>query len=193
MEAVKIVRDVNAVKLLADPVRREILRLIATEPLTETQLAEKLSLTKPSIAYHLTMLRKAGLIRIKYAKVGPHGILQKYYESTAQLFIEDWQVVPEELRKYFLHGHMERLRGMLSALQLVVEKNGKKIEIDSKQTKELAHDIARQVSTVSEKYEKTKATEDGERLLIKIYSETLRTVMKQSSWKRLFENIQEKT
>jgi len=88
---------------------------------------------------------------------------------------------------------MERLRGMLSALQLVVEKNGKKIEIDSKQTKELAHDIARQVSTVSEKYEKTKATEDGERLLIKIYSETLRTVMKQSSWKRLFENIQEKT
>ncbi|MCD6445171.1 helix-turn-helix transcriptional regulator [Candidatus Bathyarchaeota archaeon] len=191
METVKIIRDVKVIKTLADPVRREILRITAVEPLTETQLAEKLSLTKPSIAHHLAILREAGLIRVKYTKLNSYGILEKYYEPTARLFIEDWRSIPAELQKYFSYGCMERLRGMLSVLQLFMEKSGKKLEINSKQTKELADGIAQRMPVISEKYAKSEEKEDAERLLIKIYSETLKDVMKQSSWKKVFKNVQE--
>jgi len=80
METVRIIRDPETIKLLTDLVRREILRLIAVEPLTQTQLAEKMMLTEPSMSHHLQLLLKAGLIKIGHTTVGSHGILEKYYE-----------------------------------------------------------------------------------------------------------------
>ncbi|MEM2875596.1 MAG: winged helix-turn-helix domain-containing protein, partial [Candidatus Bathyarchaeia archaeon] len=97
-KAVKIIRDPETIKVIADPVRREMLRLISVQPQTETQLAKKLGLSKPSTWYHLQTLLKVGLIRIADTKVGSHGILEKYYEPTSTLFLEDFDRIPPKLR-----------------------------------------------------------------------------------------------
>jgi len=189
MKAVKIIRDPEVIKVLADPVRREILRLISIKPLTETKLSGRLILSKPSMGHHLQVLRKAGLIRIGRTKVGSYGILEKFYEPTAKLFIEDWEKVPPELRRYFLFRYVERLRGMLSAFQLLAEKQGKSIEIDSDQLLELAQEVARRMPTVGEKHEKTKGRMDREMLIIKIYTETLKDIIAEEKWRDFFKKF----
>jgi len=189
MKAVKIVRDPKTIKILADLVRKEVLRLTAIQPLTETQLAEKVMLTKPSVSHHLQTLRQAGLIKITSTKIGRYGILEKYYEPVAKLFIEDWKKVPPELRRYFLHSYMERLRGMLSVLYLLAESCGEKIEITSYEVEQLAKEVAERIAIVAEKYEDVETDEDRETLLLKIYSETLKTMMTESKWKKFFSKI----
>lgn len=189
MKAVKVVRDPTIIKILADLVRKEILRLTAIKPLTETQLAEKVLLTKPSMSHHLRTLLKAGLIKITKTRVGPHGILEKYYEPIAKLFIEDWEKVPPELKRYFLHSHMERVRGMLSVFYLIAENQGQKIEIRSEEVERLAQEIAKRVAIVAEKYEDMETDIDRETLLIKIYSETLKMMITEIKWKNFFPKI----
>lgn len=177
--------------MLADPVRREILRQLRHEPQTQTQLARKLNLTKPSMKHHLQLLRKARLIRIARTKVESHGILQKFYEPTSNLFIEDFDKTPPHLQKYFLQFHIERLRGMLSVFQLIGKKRGEPIKVSSDELKELAQEIARQMANVGKIYEKTGATMNRETLLITIYSEALKEVMAENKWKDFFDRVRE--
>lgn len=48
---------------LADPTRREIARLLSESgPLTQTQLAARLPVTRQAVAKHLTALAEAGLV-----------------------------------------------------------------------------------------------------------------------------------
>ncbi len=146
-------------------------------------------LTEPSMSHHLQLLRKAGLIRIRSAKIGSHGILEKYYEPKAKLFLEDWAKIPPDLRRYFVHSHMERLRGMLSVFQLMAEEQRRNIEVSSEEIKKLAQSMASRIAVIGKKYEKMKIDVDRESLLLKIYSETLRTQMAESEWKNFFSRI----
>ena len=188
-KVVRVIHEPKIIKVLADPVRREILRQLRHEPQTQTQLAGKLNLTKPSMKHHLQLLRRARLIRIAHTKVESHSILQKYYEPTSNLFIEDFEKTPPHLQKYFLQFHIERLRGMLSVFQLIGKKRGEPIKVTSDELKELAHDIARQMGKVGKRYEKTGEAMNRETLLIKIYSEALKEVMTESKWEDFFHLI----
>ena len=165
------------------------MRQLRHEPQTQTQLAVKLNLAKPSMKHHLQLLSKARLIRVARTKTESHGILQKFYEPTSNLFIEDFEETPAHLRKYFLQFHIERLRGMLSVFQLIGKKRGKPIKITSDNLKELAQEIARQMSKVGKRYEKTGATMNRETLLITIYSEALKEVMVENKWKAFFDRV----
>ena len=186
---VRVIHQPEIIKVLADPVRREILRQLRHEPQTQTQLAGKLNLTKPSMKHHLQLLRKARLIRVARTKLESHGILQKYYEPTSNLFIEDFEKTPPHLQKYFLQFHLERLRGMLSVFHLIRKKQGEPIQVTSDELKELAQEIARQMAKVGKRYEKTGAAMNRETLLITIYSEALKEVMTESKWKNFFNLI----
>lgn len=55
---------INALKALADPTRLKILRYLAAEPLTPTQLARRLRLRAPTVVHHLQAMRTAGLVYI---------------------------------------------------------------------------------------------------------------------------------
>ena len=188
-KVIRVIHETKIIKVLADPVRREILRQLRHEPQTQTQLARKLNLTKPSINHHLQLLRKTRLIRIARTKAESHGILQKYYEPTSSLFIEDFETTPPRLQKYFLQFHLERLRGMLSVFQLIGKTRGEPIKVTSDELKELAQEIARQMSKVGKRYETTEATINRETLLITIYSEALKEIMTEDKWKDFFANI----
>jgi ArsR family transcriptional regulator, arsenate/arsenite/antimonite-responsive transcriptional repressor len=47
---------------LADPTRREILRLLRQGDLTPGELAASFNITKPSLSHHLDALKKADLV-----------------------------------------------------------------------------------------------------------------------------------
>ena len=137
------------------------------------------------------MLKKAGLIRIKRTRLEAHGILEKYYEPTALLFIEDYHKIPKGMRNYFLMVHMERLRGVLIALYLM----GRKVRIAklSRKTasrepdplRELAGEVLEYMTKLGAKYEDKLTDMDGEALLVKIYGEALKSIMSRNAWQGL--------
>lgn len=50
-------------KALADPTRREILRLLARGDMSAGEIAARFTMSKPSISHHLGMLKQAGLVQ----------------------------------------------------------------------------------------------------------------------------------
>ena len=56
----------NAVfKALADPTRREVLRLLSHGERTAGELAEQFDMTKPSMSHHFAVLKEADLVRTR--------------------------------------------------------------------------------------------------------------------------------
>jgi DNA-binding transcriptional ArsR family regulator len=56
----------NAIfKALADPTRRQILRLLGDREMTAGNLAEQFEMTKPSMSHHFSVLKDADLIRFR--------------------------------------------------------------------------------------------------------------------------------
>lgn len=52
----------NTFKALADPTRREILRMLSEKSLTAGDIADAFNISKPSISHHLNILKNAELI-----------------------------------------------------------------------------------------------------------------------------------
>lgn len=52
----------NIFKALADPTRREILRLLGKGEMSAGELAEKFDMTKPSMSHHFAVLKEADLV-----------------------------------------------------------------------------------------------------------------------------------
>jgi ArsR family transcriptional regulator, arsenate/arsenite/antimonite-responsive transcriptional repressor len=52
----------NVFKALADPTRREILRLLGKGEMSAGELAKKFDMTKPSMSHHFAVLKEADLV-----------------------------------------------------------------------------------------------------------------------------------
>lgn len=52
----------NAFKAIADPTRREILRLLRRGEMTAGELAERFDMTKPTMSHHFAVLKDAELV-----------------------------------------------------------------------------------------------------------------------------------
>ena len=52
----------DAFKALADPTRREILRLLRKREMTAGELAERFDMTKPTMSHHFAVLKDAELV-----------------------------------------------------------------------------------------------------------------------------------
>jgi DNA-binding transcriptional ArsR family regulator len=91
---------------LANPVRRQLLELLADGPRTAGDLASHFDLSRPAVAEHLQVLRRAELVRDEPA--GRH----RHYHLTAQPLasVDDW-----------LHPFERFWRQRLSALATIVQ------------------------------------------------------------------------
>jgi len=49
-------------KALSDPTRRKILRMLREGDMTAGDIADRFSISKPSVSHHLNVLKQAGLI-----------------------------------------------------------------------------------------------------------------------------------
>jgi len=76
-------------KAIAEPRRREILRLVSGGELTAGEIASRFDVTRPAISQHLTILRNSGLIaqrregtrRLYRARPEALGEVRAYLES----------------------------------------------------------------------------------------------------------------
>ena len=181
---VMIVRDPEAIRLLADFTRTEILHLLSTRSMTETHLSKELGITKAAVGYHLHLLMEAGFIEISRTEVEKHGILQKYYTTVASLFIVDPERMSDDVRRYFLQIQIEHLLGILSVFKL----RNRLSQISSKELEELAKAMLEQLKIVGQKHLKHEVEiENSESVKVKIYAEALANLTKQREWRSIFQ------
>ncbi len=53
----------RTIRALADPTRREILRVLRAGPLSAGEIASRFPLTAASVSHHLSVLKEAGLVQ----------------------------------------------------------------------------------------------------------------------------------
>ena len=75
-------RDLPALRALADPLRQRIVQLLAGEQLCTCHLVDELSATQTNVSNHLRVLREAGLVvseqagRYTYHRLVPERLTQ---------------------------------------------------------------------------------------------------------------------
>jgi predicted transcriptional regulator len=79
---VLMVKDLETLKILADPLRNQIMEILAPEKLTVNQIAEKLGLAPSKLYYHINLLEKYGLIQ-EVDSIVKANIIEKIYWITA--------------------------------------------------------------------------------------------------------------
>ncbi|MBY9077070.1 winged helix-turn-helix transcriptional regulator [Paenibacillus sp. HN-1] len=70
----------DSFKALADPTRRQIIRLLRDKDMTAGEIAECFEMSKPSISHHLNALKAAGLVQDER-----HGQFIRYTLNTTVL------------------------------------------------------------------------------------------------------------
>ena len=88
MEKSYIMRDLEQVKALADPLRMRIVEAMVSEPRTTKQVADALGEKPTRLYHHVDTLERVGILRQVRTRRN-RGTLEKYYEPVAKLFVVD--------------------------------------------------------------------------------------------------------
>ena len=167
--AVKVVTDESQARLISDPMRREMLRLLSRRALTEKELSRMIGLSPPSIGHHLKALTEGELISKTRSEAGGHGIVQKWYIATAQAFIVDREHLPNDVRRYFMPIDIERARAVAACLSLIRDR----VSPSTRNMETLTHQVCRAICKAAEKY-RGPMEDDPEKIIHQIYSQALR-------------------
>jgi DNA-binding transcriptional ArsR family regulator len=79
------INDLEALKIMSDPLRIRLVDLLRRAPATVKQLAAALEMAPRSLYYHINLLQRHGLIRVVATRM-VSGIQEKTYRATAYLF-----------------------------------------------------------------------------------------------------------
>ena len=82
-----VIRDLDTLKVLADPLRLRILEMMS-KPQTVKKIAAELDLPATKLYYHINLLEKHGLIVLVDTRV-VSGIIEKHYRVVADKFRVD--------------------------------------------------------------------------------------------------------
>jgi len=165
---VKVVTDESQARLISDPMRREMLRLLSRRDLTERELSRIIGLSPPSVGHHLKALKDGELISKVRSEAGEHGIIQKWYIANAQAFIVDRERLPNDVRRYFMPIDIERARGVTACLSLF----GETVAPSTRSMETLTHQVCKAICKTAEKYQGP-LEDDPERVMHQIYSKAL--------------------
>src|SRR3990172_11693874 len=94
MDNVEHIRSFDQIKVLADPHRLAILRLLMVEPATLTQLGRVLGHHPAWVRHHVKQLEGAGLVEMYSAQI-TGGYVEKYYRARAAAFWLQQMILPE--------------------------------------------------------------------------------------------------
>lgn len=95
-------------KALAEPNRREMLRLVKTEPKSVTEIAGQFEITQQAVSLHLKVLKEAGLVAVKadgkrrLYVVDPDG-----FDSLGSFLAEMWPTGLQRLKTAVEEDHGE--------------------------------------------------------------------------------------
>ena len=174
MDLVSIVRDEKCAELVFEPIRWEILRLLARESLAECNLAMRLGLSPPTVGHHLKALEKAGLVRVVKSEAEAHGIIQKFYQSSAQIYIADLAKAPPSVKRHVLPCRIERTRGILTGLSL----NNGGLKSSTPVVERITEGLEPFLVEAAEQRQRPSNGEDPELVLHEIYRDALKALSK---------------
>ncbi|HEY58142.1 MAG TPA: helix-turn-helix transcriptional regulator [Anaerolineae bacterium] len=89
---IKIIRDLDTLKVLTDPLRMRILALLRHQPRTVKEVAQALAIPPTRLYYHFNLLERHDLIRVVGTRL-VSGILEKRYQVTAFAFDVDHRLL----------------------------------------------------------------------------------------------------
>ena len=101
----------DAFAALAEPRRREILRLVSAAELSAGEIARRFEVTRPAISQHLRVLREAGLVTER--RSGTRRLYRARPETLADLraYLEDfWDESLRSLKTAAEHEERQRRR-----------------------------------------------------------------------------------
>ena len=84
-QAVITLQNLEALKILADPLRNQIMEVLTPAPLTVNQVAQKLGEDSSKLYYHFNLLEKHGFIHVVETNVQGN-LIEKRYWITAYEF-----------------------------------------------------------------------------------------------------------
>lgn len=94
VETIQSLQAFNKIKLLSDPRRMEILRLLMASPATLSQLAHSLKRSPAWIRHHMKLLESAELVElIEIRKTGR--LTEKYYRAKAGAYLVQQMILPK--------------------------------------------------------------------------------------------------
>ena len=105
---------------IADPVRRDIIQLIAEEALTVNEIAERFAISRPAVSKHLKILNECGLLdfeqkgRERYCTIQPQNLLPAFlwieqYKNLWEGRIDSFEDYLMQLQsKHTIHGKTEQ-------------------------------------------------------------------------------------
>jgi DNA-binding transcriptional ArsR family regulator len=173
-KSVEVVADPEKAKVLVDPMRRELVRLLAEHPMTENELAILLGLSNPSVGHHLKILARSGFVRIARKEAEEHGILQKFYEANALVYLINGQKMPLEIERYFMPISLERARGITVALSFATQES---VDLSPKELEEFAKILNSTIMYVSSSHAR-RWNRNREEVINAIYRDALTYLLK---------------
>lgn len=80
-----VIRELDTLKVIADPLRLEIIELIFDHAHTVKQVAHKLDMPASKLYYHFNLMEKHGLITVASTRM-VSGIVEKSFQASARQF-----------------------------------------------------------------------------------------------------------
>jgi DNA-binding transcriptional ArsR family regulator len=100
---VLIVTEPEQLRALGDDLRGKIIRRLRERARSASELAEELALPKGTVAHHVKVLERAGLIRVVRTR-RVRAVTEKYYGRVARLFIVQTEEHPDADRAFATSG-----------------------------------------------------------------------------------------
>ena len=113
---VLMVKDLDTLKILADPLRNQILEILAPRELTVNQIADKLGLAPSKLYYHVNLLEKQGLIQ-EVDSIVKGNIIEKVYWISAF----EYKMVDELCNFGTLEGQQSVMTSMVAPIDATRE------------------------------------------------------------------------
>lgn len=87
MDGVKAITDARHVRILMNPIRQAVLKVLRRnkEPMTVKQIAARMDLKPANVHFHVKQLEEIGVLELVRTEV-VRGIVAKFYQPTAQIF-----------------------------------------------------------------------------------------------------------
>ncbi len=115
MADIEFISDLSQIKILTDPRRLAILRLLMAKPQTLSQLGQKLGEHPAWIRHHLKQLEQHGLVELTTAQVSG-GFVEKYYQAKSKALLIQEVILPEknELETLVIQGSHDLALSLLA-------------------------------------------------------------------------------
>jgi DNA-binding transcriptional ArsR family regulator len=91
-EPLAVIRDLESLKCIADPLRTQIMEVLNDRAMTVNQIAERLGLAASKLYYHINLLEKHGFVKVAETRVKGN-IIEKSYGAAALNFELDKELL----------------------------------------------------------------------------------------------------